>query len=351
MTKKRKNKKESFFTKKKLAITIMVFMLPLIILFGTQYFEILKLKEEKKRAEQSTEFLMDKMKKMLDEEKKRLANLQKEDVTQEKQKFQKLPPHLDKNESKVREKQQDHFSEIHDYENSLDKNTTTKASHVEKKVYISTGKPKLAIIIDDVAYEHQTKLIKKIPFKVTPSFFPPTNRHPDTISLSKEFDFAMVHLPLQAYNYAIPEPSTLNVGDSKQMIRQRIKELKGYFPQISYYNNHTGSQYTADYTSMDKLIEVLKENNITFIDSRTTAQTKAPEVFQKHNLQLFSRDIFLDNDIDKRLIKEQLLKAVKLAKKHGFSIAIGHPHVNTLEVLKNSKSILKEVDVVYVKDL
>jgi polysaccharide deacetylase 2 family uncharacterized protein YibQ len=350
MTKKRKSHKDTFFSRKKLAITIFVFLVPIVLIFGTKYFEVFQSQEKKNQTEKSTEFLMDKMKKMLDEEKNRLAILPKVPNIEEKQKFQKLPPVTQEVQEKV-QKNEEHFSEIHDYKQSLDTQETNKTEVITKKVYVPLGQPKLAIIIDDVAYEHQIRLIKKIPYKVTPSFFPPTQRHPDTVKLSKKFDFAMVHLPMQALSYGKPEPSTLNVGDSREVISARIQQIKEWFPQINYYNNHTGSKYTSDFDSMDKLISILKEEDITFIDSRTTAQTKAEEVFTKYNLKLLSRDIFLDNDIDKNAIKAQLKKAVNLAKKHGFSIAIGHPHVNTLEVLRESKNILKGVDVVYVKDL
>jgi len=96
---------------------------------------------------------------------------------------------------------------------------------------------------------------------------------------------------------------------------------------------------------------IMKSENLHFVDSRTTAATKAPQVAQKYNLPLYSRDIFLDNSLNKKEITNQLKKAVKIAKKHGFAVAIGHPHVNTLEVLRNSKSLLKDVELVYLKDI
>ena len=212
-------------------------------------------------------------------------------------------------------------------------------------------RPKLAIIIDDVAFSHQTKLIKQIPFKVSPSFFPPTTRHPDTIELSKEFKFAMIHIPMEALSYANPEPDTLVVGDSIETMRARVEQIKAWFPSIDYYNNHTGSKFTSDLSSVDKFLRVAQSENIHFVDSRTTAQTKLPIIAKKYNIFLYSRDIFLDNNLGKSEILDQLKKAIAIARKHGFAIAIGHPHANTLSVLKNAKSLLKDIDVVYVKDL
>lgn len=342
--KRKSSKKRVLFSKKKIAIVLLACFSAFAIVYGISYFQLIQLKKENRK---STEVLMNKMQKMLDEEKKRLDSLPK---YKEPKEIKKLPP-VAKIKPKEIEKET-HLSEIKDYKKSLEKEDKKpkKPLHVEKKVVYS-GKPKLAIIIDDVAYAHQTRLIKKIPFKVSPSFFPPTKRHPDTIELSKDFGFKMIHLPTQALSYGRPEPETLKVGDSTEHIRKRIKQIKKWFPSIEYYNNHTGSKFTSDYTSMDKLIKIMKNEKLHFVDSRTTASTKAPEISKKYGLKLYSRDIFIDNSSEENLIKKQLMKAVKIAKKRGYAVAIGHPHENTLKVLIGAKDMLKDVELVYLKDL
>ena len=95
----------------------------------------------------------------------------------------------------------------------------------------------------------------------------------------------------------------------------------------------------------------LKKHNINFIDSRTTADTKVPKVMQNYGLEYVARDVFLDHEADKEYIKNQIKTAVKLAKSHGSAIAIGHPHANTILALRESKQLLKEVDLVYVNKL
>lgn len=343
--KKRKtNKKSEFFSKKKIALVLLACFSAFAVVYGVSYFQLAK---SKNANQKSTEILMDKMKKMLDEEKKRLDSLPKYEEPNEPK---KLPPVVVIKPKEI--EKETHLSEIKDYKKSLEKHKPKekKPLHVEKKITYK-GKPKLAIVIDDVAYAHQTRLIKKIPFKVTPSFFPPTKRHPDTINLSQGFEFVMIHLPTEALSFGRPEPETLKVGDSTQIMKKRIKQIKQWFPSVKYYNNHTGSKFTSDFQSMDRLIKVMRDENIFFVDSRTTASTKAPEVAKKYGLKLYSRDIFIDNNIEKKLIKKQLEKAVKIAKKRGYAVAIGHPHENTLKVLINSKSMLKDVELVYLKDL
>ena len=354
MAKSRKKKrkiKKAFFSKKKIALVVLAFFFSFAVVYSINYFELIKASKHQKSDDmESTKVLMDKMKKMLDAEKKRLENLPKPKVKEKKEEI--LPPvtYTKKEESKKADTQ---FSEITDYKKSKElhpKKEYKKPLHVEKN-YSYKGKPKLAIIIDDVAFSHQVKLIKKIPFKVTPSFFPPTKRHPDTVKLSHQFTFAMIHLPTEALSFSRPENATLLVGDSYDKIKSRIKQIKNWFPHIKYYNNHTGSKFTADLDSMKKLLKVMRNEGLIFVDSRTTAATKAPVIAKKDGFRLISRDVFIDNSSDKKLIRKQLRKAVKIAKKRGYAVAIGHPHTNTLEVLINAKPLLKDVDLVYIKEL
>ncbi len=307
-------------------------------------------KESDFRNQKSTKILMNKMKRMLEEES---SKLKKEKNTQVAVKKLTVKKTVDKNITKTkiekRETKQNSFSEIHDYEKSQ-KYTQIKEKAVKKATNYK-GKPKLAIIIDDVSFLYQVEQIQKIPYKVTPSFFPPTKVHPDTIKLSHRFKFAMIHLPLEAIGYIHPEPQTLLVGSSKKEIRDRIDEIKREFPQIHYYNNHTGSKFTSNLRDMRYLISYMNSKNLHFVDSRTTAATKAGEVCKALHIRLLSRDVFLDNVAKRKDIIEQLKKAVKIAKKNGYAIAIGHPHKNTLKTLIEAKPYLKGVEMVYVNEL
>ncbi len=244
-------------------------------------------------------------------------------------------------------------SEIIDYKKSH--NTTVilpPKFNLNKKTDTTTvKKPKLVIIIDDVSFHTDIKRIKAIPYHITPSFFPPTKTHPNTPFYASKFTRYMVHLPMQAIHFPKPEPKTLNVGDSYKKILNRIKEIKKEFPKAKYINNHTGSTFTADNESMKKLFKALKTEHLGFVDSKTTPNSKAIQANKNFHIPLYSRNIFLDNIEQTQYIRNQLKKAVLIAKKRGYAIAIGHPHAVTLETLKNAKDILKNVNVVYIDEL
>ena len=219
----------------------------------------------------------------------------------------------------------------------------------EEKIY--TTKPKLAIIIDDVSTKSQVRAIKSLGIPITMSFLPPSAARPNSAKLAAKQSFYMVHLPMEAMHFNKEEPYTLHANDSQEVILQRIEALKKLFPRVAYINNHTGSKFTSSEIAMNRLIYALNKNHIHFIDSRTTAETKAPKVMKNFGLKYVARDVFLDHHPDKAYILGQIKRAIAVAKAHGHAIVIGHPHKNTLEALYESKALLKSVDLVLINKI
>lgn len=222
---------------------------------------------------------------------------------------------------------------------------------IQREVKITATKPKLAIIIDDVSVSSHVRAIKSLDLPLTMSFLPPSKFRPNSAKLAQKESVYMVHLPMEAQSFSAEEPLTLRVSDSDAKIQSRIRSIKEAFPRVSYINNHTGSKFTSDEMAMNRLIYALKAQNIYFIDSRTTADTKAPKVMKNFGLDYVARDVFLDHDLDKKSVKAQIKKAIKVAKLHGTAIAIGHPHKNTLAALRESKHLFKDVELVYIDRL
>ncbi len=341
--KKSSHKKQKNFLWSFIAIAILI---PLSYL--TYSYIQTNLKKEKKPQKKVylDKSIIEKMNKMLQTERKKVDILKKE-----LQKIKNRKKSAKQDTNKTASLKDKYSSEAMDYKKSL--NIKTKKSNFisKHKIVVRSKKPLLAIIMDDVSFQSEVNKIKKLPFKVTPSIFPPTKRHPNTPSLAKEFSFYMVHLPLQAYNYPHQEPHTLMVSTPLSQMQKRIKKIKQWFPKDKFVNNHTGSEFTTNYDAMMRLFEALRENKMVFIDSRTSAKTVAFEVARSFNEKLLSRNVFLDNKANISYIRDQLRKAVKIAKKNGYAIAICHPHTQTFKALSQSSDILKSVKVVYVKDI
>ena len=283
-----------------------------------------------------------------------VANKEKVEIKKRLQALEKIENSLQKNVKKPIEKRLQevlkkedkpkYLSAVHE----IDRSVAKVPPIPKRKIKLTTRKPRLAIIIDDVSTRRQVQRINDLQIRLTKSFLPPSHDRPNTPKLAKVEKFYMVHLPMEAQSFTAEEPFTLRVSDSKQTVLNRIIEIKKLFPKVHYINNHTGSKFTADEDAMNRLIYALTRNGINFIDSRTTAQTKAPLVMKNYGFKYVSRDVFLDHEMNKDYVKKQIKKAIQVAKKHGTAIAIGHPHPNTLQALLESKDLLKEVELVQI---
>ena len=81
-------------------------------------------------------------------------------------------------------------------------------------------------------------------------------------------------------------------------------------------------------------INLLKEENKFFIDSRTTINTLAEETMRQFYVPTSRRNIFLDNILDEEKINAQLIQLTDIAERNGLAIGIGHVKPQTLAVLK-----------------
>lgn len=210
---------------------------------------------------------------------------------------------------------------------------------------------KLVIIMDDVSYAHDVAAIRSTGLPLVMSFLPPSPRHPESAALAASVSGYMVHLPMEAVAYNQEEAVTLRITDSIETIEKQIALIKHLYPNVRYINNHTGSKFTSDEEAMDRLISVMKDNGLIFVDSRTIAASKAKKVEQKYGLRYLGRDVFLDHEDGVANVKKQIRDAVTIAKRHGSAIAIGHPRPDTIRALKESKDILSQVQIVRIDQI
>lgn len=244
-------------------------------------------------------------------------------------------------------------SEASDYQDSIKQiSNEVKNLRKSKKIYrriLTSQKPKLVIIIDDIANKKQLDDVLNLGLNLTPSIFP--SKNPQMLSAVSKLDFFMVHLPLEAHRYN-DELDTIRLNDSKERVENKISEIKQSMPKMAYINNHTGSKYTEDKEKTKELLKVLDSHLITFVDSRTTPNTTLNDIAKEQNRLILYRDVFIDNKLDSASLNAQIREGVKIAKDRGYAILIAHPHKESLEALKKAKnSILKDVDIIYLNEL
>ena len=234
----------------------------------------------------------------------------------------------------------------------LHKKAYVKSSKKYYKKSIIKSRAKLVIIIDDVTHRYQLNLIKSLPFKVTPSIFPPNRANMKSQLLAKGLKHYMVHLPLESNSKAMNRMhKTLFITDSNQKIRERVAEIKKLFSTVKFLNNHTGSVFSQNYNKSKVLYKALLDNNITFLDSRTSKKTTFKKIAKEFKKHYYKCDHFIDNKLDTKLILKEIKKGIAIAKKNGSAVIIGHPHKQTFKALKLAKKYFKDINIVYIDEL
>jgi uncharacterized protein len=197
--------------------------------------------------------------------------------------------------------------------------------------------PSIAIIIDDLGNKlHQGERAVQLPGPVALSFLPHT---PHTEVLANQAYAAgkevMLHLPMESETGTRMGPGGITSHMTEQQVQQTTRGALASIPHVSGLNNHMGSLLTRHPGAMAWLMDTVKEHGgLFFVDSRTTGKTVAMAAAIERELPTAMRDVFLDHVPDKRAIRKEFRRLIRLAKKHGYAVGIGHPHPATMAVLK-----------------
>jgi polysaccharide deacetylase 2 family uncharacterized protein YibQ len=155
----------------------------------------------------------------------------------------------------------------------------------------------------------------------------------------------LLHLPLESLNNhddAYGSEGMILSGMATDEILWILDEDLGEVPFIKGVNNHMGSRLTTDAAVMRTILGVLKRRGLFFVDSRTTSQTVAYEEALRMGVPAAMRDVFLDADEDRGMIRSRLLELFRTARNKGSAVGICHPFPETLKVLKEDFGLLRE---------
>jgi polysaccharide deacetylase 2 family uncharacterized protein YibQ len=146
----------------------------------------------------------------------------------------------------------------------------------------------------------------------------------------------LIHLPMQPKDYPKVDPGRhpLLVTMTAEQVRGEVLRAVDRMPGAIGLNNHMGSLFTENPFGMHAALLAMKEKGLLFLDSRTTAESVGEEEARRIGLRFHKRDVFLDNEQNVSAILHQLRKAEALARTRGQAIAIGHPHPETLQAIR-----------------
>jgi len=204
----------------------------------------------------------------------------------------------------------------------------------------------ISIIIDDIGYHNSDSQMIDLPGNLTFAILP---NGPKAMQLAEyahqQGKELMLHMPMQSTLGLAAEVGVLNIDMQEKEVVASIRQAFAKVPYAIGLNNHQGSLLTRHPGHMSWVMKELQEKGYYFVDSRTSKQSIAEQVAKEHGVSAIRRDVFLDHDINEASIKERFDYLVKVALKKGHAVAIGHPHPETLAVLKELLPSLVEKGV------
>jgi polysaccharide deacetylase 2 family uncharacterized protein YibQ len=232
------------------------------------------------------------------------------------------------------------------------------------KLYLSPAKiikkrdklPRVAFIIDDIGYDipiADAFMQLKIPvcLSVLPSAPYSKEIAQNIVKGKREM---LLHLPMEPRGYPLVNPGNdaLMLNMDRETIQNIIKKDIQGLPGIKGVNHHMGSLFSEDYIRMKYVLEEIKRHNLYYIDSRTTNLTVAFKVAKALGVPANEKSLFIDNDLGEKTLNYQMERLLGIARNRGEAIGIGHPHRETLEVLKKyTEELMKDFEVVPVSEL
>jgi len=204
--------------------------------------------------------------------------------------------------------------------------------------------PRAAIVIDDLgqSFTHLEQLIDlNIPFSI--AVIPGLPASARTVSEASRRGIEMLlHQPMEPREEAGKNPGegVLLTSMTTEELRARVRTNLAAVPGAVGVNNHMGSRFTEDTAGLGALMAEIKEHNLFWLDSRTTSGTRGIEVAHAVGVPALERDIFLDAEVNADFIRRQLRKLIETARVHGTAVGIGHPHPETIAVLRELREEL-----------
>ncbi|MCL2804532.1 MAG: divergent polysaccharide deacetylase family protein [Treponema sp.] len=134
----------------------------------------------------------------------------------------------------------------------------------------------------------------------------------------------LLHQPMEAIGAQNPGPgaivSGMSAGEILEVLTRNIAEVG----PVAGINNHQGSRITMDREAMQTILDFCAQNNLFFLDSRTTADTVVPSVANQMGIKIAQRDVFIDNEQNKNAMIRYISGGLLRAQRNGSAVMIGH---------------------------
>ncbi len=201
---------------------------------------------------------------------------------------------------------------------------------------------RVAIVIDDMGYRYTDKHALTLPGAITYAFLPHTTYGKKlAVQANNAHHDILIHIPMESENSKKLGPGALTSKMNEQAFSQSLTKSFDEIPFAIGINNHMGSYLTQLYQPMAWTMAFLKQNDLFFLDSKTSPHSKAEQAANDFGVPVKARHVFLDNELSDEYISQQFNQLINLAQKHKTAIAIAHPHPETVATLNKLIPTLK----------
>ena len=210
--------------------------------------------------------------------------------------------------------------------------------------------PAIAIIMDDIGYRHrEDQEVIALPGPLAVSILPHSPHADEMARLAADSGKdVMLHLPMEPLreekNMALG-PGALMLNMDRIDLMRTLNQNLDAVPTAIGVNNHMGSLLTRDTQHMQWLMESLRIHGKFFVDSVTSRNSVAAQVAQRKGVPNLRRDVFLDDDLGAQNLRDNFQELIKVARRKGSALAIGHPHPETIALLRTELTHLQSLGV------
>lgn len=221
-------------------------------------------------------------------------------------------------------------------------------SHIETKT-----RTKLAIVVDDFGIRNNKLLddFCSLNSNVTFAILPDQKFSKHVMNKAAETGHeTMIHIPMEPVSYPRDNPgaNAIYVHLSEKEIKRRMEGYVKQFPLCVGANNHMGSFATTDESVMRIVLQVLKDHDLYFVDSRTSQSSIAYDTAKKMLIPTCENQFFLDTpSITNKTLAIKLRQLKYLAKDRDKILVI--THCATQDRYDFLKEFIKEIEKLNVE--
>jgi polysaccharide deacetylase 2 family uncharacterized protein YibQ len=197
--------------------------------------------------------------------------------------------------------------------------------------------PCLAIVIDDIGRDMRSlQHLLSLPFDLSFGILPHAPFAKQSIeAIRQKGREYFIHLPMLPREPAKITDEAVVLGRDGPL-EEALEACLERVPNASGASNHMGSWFSQQPLAVERVLRLLKQKSMWFLDSRTTDESQFCRLAQLQGIPCIERDVFLDDPASTTAVQSTLWASIRLAKQKGWAVAIGHPLQATLRALEQS---------------